>query len=116
MEAVKPCLASLTLLLALVLGGCSATATKSPPVAAVPHDPASDAKQANSDRDKGIDKNLEAALIQQGLRKGLTYDVKNGVVTMTGEVSSESERVKIQAVIADVPNVQQVVNKLRVKD
>ena len=116
MEAVKLCLTSLALLLAVILGGCSATPTKSPPVAVVPHDAASDAKQVNSDRDKGIDKSLDAALVQQGLRKGLTYDVKNGVVTMTGEVSSESERVKIQAVIADVPNVQQVVNKLRVRD
>ena len=116
MKAVKPRLTSLALLLAVILGGCSATATKSPPIAGSPHDAAGDAKRVKSDRDKGIDKDLDAALVKQGLRKGLTYNVKNGVVTMTGEVASQSERVRIQAVIADVPNVQQVVNELRVKD
>ena len=116
MKAVKPCLSSLALLLAVILGGCSATATKSSQIAVIPHGSESDVKRVTAELDKGIDQNLNAALIQQGLRKGLIYDVKNGVVTMTGEVGSQSERVQIQAVIAAVPHVQQVVNELRVKD
>jgi len=40
--------------------------------------------------------------------------VKNGVVTLTGEVNSESTRTGAEQVAAGVPNVQQVVNDLQV--
>jgi osmotically-inducible protein OsmY len=48
--------------------------------------------------------------------KGVTYDVKSGVVTLTGEVSSQSKRAQVEKVASTVPNVQQVVNELQVKD
>ena len=70
----------------------------------------------NSDLDKGIEKNLDAALIQDKLHKGVKYDVKNGVVTLTGEVNSESKRAHVEKVASTVPNVHQVVNELQVKD
>ena len=76
----------------------------------------SDAKTVNSDLDKGIDNNLHAALIQNGLLKGVKYDVKNGVVTLTGEVNSQSKRAQVEQVASSVPNVRQVVNELQVKD
>jgi hypothetical protein len=38
--------------------------------------------------DKGIEKNLDAALIQNKLHDNVKYDVKSGVVTLTGEVIS----------------------------
>jgi osmotically-inducible protein OsmY len=76
----------------------------------------SQAKTVNSDLDKGIEKNLDAALIQHRLNKGVKYDVKNGVVTLTGEVNSQSKRVQIEKIASAVPNVQQVVNELQVKD
>jgi osmotically-inducible protein OsmY len=44
------------------------------------------------------------------------HDVKNGVVTLTGEVSSQSERAQVETVAAAVPNVLQVVNELQVKN
>jgi hyperosmotically inducible protein len=69
----------------------------------------------NSDLDKAIDKNLDAALIQSKLDKDVRYDVKNGVVTLKGEVNSEVKRAKVQNVASKVPNVQQVVNELQVK-
>jgi osmotically-inducible protein OsmY len=76
---------------------------------------ASDAKKMNSDLDKGIEGNLDAALIQDRLQESVKYAVKNEVVTLTGNVDSESRRVRAQEVAASVPNVQQVVNELQVK-
>jgi osmotically-inducible protein OsmY len=81
--------------------------------------PAGDEKNAttvNSDLDKGIGSNLHAALIQNKVERGVSFDVKSGVVTLTGEVNSQSKRTQIEQVASGVPNVQQVVNELQVKD
>ena len=75
-----------------------------------------EAKKIDSDLDKGIEGNLDAALIQGGLHKEVNYAVKNQVVTMTGEVDSQSKRTQAQAIVAAVPNVLQVVNELQIKD
>jgi hyperosmotically inducible periplasmic protein len=85
-------------------------------IAVVPPASASDAKAVNSDLDQGIEKNVDAALIQSGIKKGIKYDVKSGVVTLTGEVGSEALRTQAQTVASTVPNVQQVVNELQVKN
>jgi hypothetical protein len=50
------------------------------------------ARAMNSDRDTGIEKNLDAALIQSGVPKTVKYGVKNGVVSLTGEANSPSAR------------------------
>jgi hyperosmotically inducible protein len=85
-------------------------------IAVVPPGNERAAKTVNADLDGGIDKNLDAALIQGKLHKGVTYDVKSGVVTLTGEVNSQSKRAQVEQVATAVPNVQQVVNELQVKD
>jgi osmotically-inducible protein OsmY len=85
-------------------------------IAVIPPGLESDTKTINSDLDKAIDKNLDATLIQNRLHKGVKYDVKNGVVTLTGEVNSESKRTRVEKVASTVPNVRQVVNELQVKD
>jgi osmotically-inducible protein OsmY len=85
-------------------------------IAVVPPGGEGAAKTVNSDLDAGIEKNLDAALIQNKCHKGVTYDVKSGVVTLTGEVSSQSKRAQVEKVASTVPNVQQVVNELQVKD
>jgi len=85
-------------------------------IAVVPPAAASDAKAVNSDLDKGIEKNLDAALIQNRLNKHVKYEVKSGVVTLSGEVNSQAKRAYAEKVAAAVPNVQQVVNELQVKD
>jgi hyperosmotically inducible periplasmic protein len=85
-------------------------------IAVLPAGAESESKTVNSDLDKGIEKNLDATLIQDKLHKGVKYDVKNGVVTLTGEVNSESRRTHVEKVASTVPNVQQVVNELQVKD
>ncbi len=85
-------------------------------IAVLPAGAESDSRAVNSDLDKGIEKNLDAALIQNKLKKNVKYNVKNGVVTLSGEVDSESKRAEIQKLASTVPNVQQVVNELQVKD
>jgi len=74
------------------------------------------AKTMNSDLDKAIELNLDAALIQGNLHDGVKYAVKNHVVTLTGEVDSQAKRREAENVAASVPNVQQVVNELQVKN
>ncbi len=77
---------------------------------------ASEAKTVNADLDKGIASNLDAALIMDNLHEGVKYAVKNHVVTLTGVVDSQEKRARAEAVASAVPNVQQVVNILQVKD
>jgi hyperosmotically inducible protein len=85
-------------------------------IAVVPLGVESDAKAMNSDLDKGIEQNLDAALIQSKLHDHVKYAVKNHVVTLTGEVDSQSQRREAEKVAVAVPNVQQVVNELQVKN
>ena len=85
-------------------------------IAVLPLGAESDARTMNSDLDKGIEQNLDAALIQSKLHDGVKYAVKNRVVTLTGEVDSQSKRRDVARVAASVPNVQQVVNELQVKN
>jgi|SRR5271170_511714 len=85
-------------------------------VAVLPPGAEAEAKDVNSDLDKGIDKNLDAAFLQSAMKKGISHSVKNGVVTLTGEVGSESRRAKAQTLASSVPNVRQVVNELQVKN
>lgn len=85
-------------------------------IAVVPPSAESDAKAVNSDLDKAIEKSLDAALIQNRLHKNVKYSVKNGVVTLTGEVISQSHRAQAEKVASSVPNVTQVVNELQVKN
>jgi hyperosmotically inducible protein len=85
-------------------------------IAVIPPSAESDAKAVNSDLDKGMEKNLDAALIQHRLHKSVKYDVKNGVVTLTGEVNSQSQRAQVERLATSVPNVKQVVNELQVKN
>ena len=75
----------------------------------------SEAKAVDSDLDKAIEKNLDATLVRHRLKKDVKYDVKNGVVTLTGDVPSQARRAQVEKLAASVPNVKQVVNELEVK-
>jgi osmotically-inducible protein OsmY len=44
------------------------------------------------------------------------YEVKSGVVMLTGEVKSEDTRTGAEKIATAVPNVKQVVNDLQVRD
>ena len=84
-------------------------------IAVIPPGVESDAKTVNADLDKGIESNLDAALIMENLHESVKFAVKNHVVTLSGEVDSPSKRARAESVASVVPNVQQVVNVLQVK-
>lgn len=75
-----------------------------------------EAKHVNADLDKGIASNLDAALIRNGSPPNVKYNVKNGVVVLTGSVNSQIRRAELERIAAAVPYVQQVVNELQVQD
>jgi len=85
-------------------------------IAVIPRGLEKEAKAMNSDLDQGIEKNLDAALIQNKMHDEVKYKVKSGVVTLTGEVSSQYKRDLAERVATGVPYVQQVVNDLQVKN
>jgi hyperosmotically inducible protein len=85
-------------------------------IAVIPFGVEKETKAVNSDLDAGIEKNLDAALIQNKMHDSVKYEVKNGVVTLTGEVNSQQKRDHAEKVAMRVPNVKQVVNDLQVKN
>ena len=85
-------------------------------IAVVPVGMEKEAKAVNSDLDKGIEANLDAALILSKLHDNVKYEVKNAVVTLTGEVNSQYKRNEAEMVAMKVPNVKQVVNDIQVKN
>jgi osmotically-inducible protein OsmY len=84
-------------------------------IAVIPTGAESDAKKINSELDKGIEGNLDAALTKAKLHDSVKYSVNNHVVTLTGEVNSEATRSRAEKIASGVLNVQQVVNELQVK-
>jgi hyperosmotically inducible periplasmic protein len=80
-----------------------------------PNGDESTAKKVDSDLDSGIDKNLEAMLVQHKMKRDVRYDVNNGVVTLKGDVPSQAQRSSVEKLAGQVPNVKQVVNELEVK-
>ena len=99
--------------LAKSLAGAQVVANQ---IAVIPVGVEKEAKAVNSDLDTGIEKNLDAALIQNKMHGNVKYEVKNGVVTLTGEVNSQNNRDRAEKVATSVPNVKQVVNNLQVKN
>lgn len=85
-------------------------------IAVVPVGGEAEAKVVNADLDKGIEMNLDAALVQNKMHDNVKYAVKSGVVTLTGDVNSQQQRDDAEQVAKGVPNVQQVVNDLQVKN
>ena len=61
-------------------------------IAVTPPGVEAEARKVNPDLDAGIEKNLDAALITNRLQKAVKFDVENGIVTVTGEVNSKTQR------------------------
>lgn len=76
---------------------------------------AKEATKIDSSLDTAIEKNFEAIMVAQKLVKNVKYESKNSVLTLTGEVNSQSKRSDVERMAAGVPNVKQVVNNLQVK-
>ncbi|HUB83558.1 MAG TPA: BON domain-containing protein [Bryobacteraceae bacterium] len=73
------------------------------------------AKTVNSDLDRGIQDNLDAALTQAQI-DGVHHVTKNGVVTLTGTLPTPALRAQAEQIADGVPNVAQVVNEIDVKN
>jgi hyperosmotically inducible protein len=84
-------------------------------IAVRPNGDESAARKVDSDLDSGINKNLDAMLVQHKLKNDVRYDVSKGVVTLKGNVPSQNQRSSVQKLAEQVPNVKQVVNELEVK-
>lgn len=84
-------------------------------IAVTPQGYQSQAKSIDSDLDRGIEANLDAALKQSNLN-GIHHNTKNGVVFLSGNVDRPQIRQQAAQVAASVPNVQQVVNEIDVKN
>jgi osmotically-inducible protein OsmY len=76
----------------------------------------SEAKDAASALDDAIEKNYKAALITSRLAKQhISYNAKNGVLTLTGTVQTAGEREEARTLAAGIPHVQQVLNQIAIK-
>jgi len=74
------------------------------------------AKDIDKNLDSAIEKNYKAALTENRLdNQHISVDVKNGVLTLKGDVDNMEQRQKAEKLAANIPNVQQVVNELEVK-
>lgn len=85
-------------------------------VAVRPSGMESEAKKVDSNLDDAIKsdfKAMEAA--KHWENQHIRADVKNGVLTLKGDVDTDSQRTAIEKQAAGIPNVQQVVNELDVK-
>lgn len=84
-------------------------------VAVIPVGDEALAKAVNKDLDMGIEHNVDAALLRAQMHDSVKYEVKNAVVTLTGEVQSQTIRAAAEDIASRVPNVKQVVNTLQIK-
>jgi len=84
-------------------------------IAVLPANATGDTRTVYADLDKGIQDNLDAALLQNKVPGTIRHTAKNGVVTLSGTVDSDSSRAAAEQTASSVPNVQQVVNELQVE-
>ena len=76
----------------------------------------SQAKEIAKNVDAAIEKNYKAALVANHLdNQGIKFASKNGVLTLRSSVDSPDDSQSAQQIATTVPNVQQVINELRVK-
>jgi len=74
------------------------------------------AKTNDTNLDAAIEKNFEALMIFKQANKEVKCEVKNGVLTLKGDVNSQNKRHDFEKLAASIHSVQQVVNELQVTD
>ena len=75
-----------------------------------------EARKIESSMDEAIEENFKAALVGNKLEdQHISYEAKNGVLTLKGDVDTPALRQRAEKLAASVPNVTQVVNELEVK-
>ncbi|HKD80894.1 MAG TPA: BON domain-containing protein [Candidatus Angelobacter sp.] len=74
------------------------------------------AQKIDSNVDAAIEKDFKAVMIANRLdSQHISYNAKNGVLTLKGNVDTPALREQAEKLAASVPNVQQVVNELDIK-
>jgi hyperosmotically inducible periplasmic protein len=74
------------------------------------------AKDIESNVDSAIEHNYKAALVGNKLEdQKIDYKAKNGVLTLSGTVNTPKQRAQAEKIASTVPNVEQVVNEIKVK-
>ena len=86
-------------------------------IAVVPPQNADAIKAANSDTDNAIEDNIKADLKKhRNLNdQDISVKSKNGAVVLTGSVKTAAQKREAERLAKHVPNVQQVVNEIKVK-
>ena len=75
-----------------------------------------DAKEVAADLDDGIESNYKAALVSNQLGKDdVDFEVRNGVLTLTGKVKNSAIRQKAERIASGIPHVKQVVDQIKVE-
>lgn len=98
-----------------IAGAAAARQLVANQIAVLPAEEQRQGEIENSDFDRGIEMNLNTALMEASLHDDVKYSVRNHTVTLTGNVTAEDMRAKAMNVAAAVPNVHQVVNELKIK-
>jgi hyperosmotically inducible protein len=79
-------------------------------------DAGSQAKKVDSNTDDAIENHMKAAIAAHNWEnQHISFEAKNGVLTLKGDVDSMGQRQQVQKVAKDIPGVQQGVNELPVK-
>lgn len=86
-------------------------------IGVVPPNDASATKSALSDTDSAIEDNFKAELKKNRALNAQSIDIKskNGAVVLTGSVKTMAQKKQAGKLAKKVPNVQQVVNELKVE-
>ena len=86
-------------------------------IAVRPMNAKNDSKKVDSNTDDAIKSSFKALVAQNNWdNQHINPDVKNGVLTLKGDVDNQSQRTTIEKAAAKLPHVKQVVNKLEVKE
>lgn len=74
------------------------------------------ANKVDKNLDKGIEDDYRAAITANGMdNQHIHFKSVNGVITLTGDVDTPTQRKEAEKMAAKIPNVSQVVNELTVK-
>jgi hyperosmotically inducible periplasmic protein len=86
-------------------------------VAVRPNNNNHDAKKVDSNLDDSIKSEWKALVAQNNWdNQHINSDVKNGVLTLKGDVDTQSQRTNVEKAAANIPHVKQIVNELTVKN
>ncbi len=81
-----------------------------------PENATGEAKKVDSNLDDAIKSDWKALEAKNNWgNQHIRTDVKNGVLTLKGDVDTQDQRTEIEKAAAQIPNVTQVVNELDVK-